>query len=242
MSLFGLAFAIAGLVLFGFALSEVYAIAEMAAWAKTQGTITDSGGWQLVTSKFFHARLSYEYVAEGHRFTGCEDSWKSSRMRYGWGKNLHHTGSYGWSEKVAVYYDPSHPEKAVLRPGLSYATALTLKTSLLSVLSGMALLVASAQLRATPSPTSRIDGAVRGLVQRFDVDHSIECWAGRTAFALLVTCALWVVMGVQPLSPRRCTCQESMRYLPRQMDSAREDSIFYGSMIPNAPATISHVH
>jgi tetratricopeptide (TPR) repeat protein len=215
--LFGLAFAVAGLALSVCAMRELGAIAEMTAWAKVEGKVTDSGGVRAHESKFWTRQLAYEYSVDGQRFVGCEDSWKSSRMRYGWGKNLSRAWpSYGWKKEVAVYYDPDNPESAVLRPGLSYATAFVLKVSLLSVLGGMALLVVSVQLGQAKASMSQSDGATGVVVKRLGRERSLD-WPGRVAFVLLAACALLVMVGIQPIS-RRAMKVERVDRVPATAD------------------------
>jgi tetratricopeptide (TPR) repeat protein len=197
LGLFGAVFAIAGLALFVVALRDVCAIADMAAWAKTQGRITDSGASGQRASKFMKRILAYEYVVGGQRYVGHEDSWRSSRMRSGWDTSLYRLSSYAWNEEVAVYYDPAQPERVVLMPGLSYATAFVLRTSLLSVLGGMILLVASAQLRQVKGPVPGMAGAAGPV----GVSCSLGPWTGRIAFGVLLTCTLLTVTCIQPLRP-----------------------------------------
>jgi tetratricopeptide (TPR) repeat protein len=197
LGLFGAVFAAAGLALFASSLREVYIIADMATWLKTEGKITDSGASGLHASRFMTRILAYEYVVDGQRYKGSEDSWRSSRMQYGWDTNLHRLSSYAWNEKVAVYYDPSRPDRAVLMPGLSYATAFVLRTSLLSLFGGMMLLVASAQIRQAKEPMSRMVGTAGPA----EASHRFRPWPGRIAFAVLSTCALLAVLCIQPLYP-----------------------------------------
>jgi hypothetical protein len=196
LAVFGMAFAVAGLVLFVIALQEVYTIAGMTVWVKTEGTVTHAGGWQARASKFMTAELAYEYVVNGRRYTGHEDSWKSSCMRHGWGANLRRTEPhYGWNEKAAVYYDPSQPNRAVLMPGLSYSIAFFLRASLLSIFAGMMLLVARAQLRQAKKPVSCMGLAA----DTTNVGHLLGCWMGRIAFAILSICALLTLTCIRPL-------------------------------------------
>lgn len=197
IGLFGVVFAVVGLALFVFALREVYAIADMTAWVKTQGKILDSGGSGLRASKFMTRILAYEYVVGRQRYVGHEDSWKSSRMCYGWSENLYRLSSYAWNERVAVYYDPLQPDRAVLMPGLSYAVAFVLRTSLLSMFGGMMLLVASAQIRQVKKPMPQMAGSAGPI----GAGHSLEPWAGRIAFAVLSACALLSVTCIQSLRP-----------------------------------------
>lgn len=202
LRLFGLAFVVAGLVLFVVALREVYTIAAMAQWERTEGRVTDSGASGSRAGKFMTTHFAFEYVVNGQRYTGHEDSWKSTRMCHGWGPNLDRVGSpFSWNEKVGVYHDLSEPRKAVLRPGLSYATAFILRVSLLSILGGLALVVASAQLRQTQGAPSRTDRTVSVLIQSFGLASLGERGSGRVAFGLLTTCALLVVTCIRPLGP-----------------------------------------
>jgi len=201
LRLFGLVFVAAGLMLFVFALREVHAIADMAGWAKAQGRITHSGGSRSRASKFWKEKLAYEYVVNGRQYTGTEDTWKSSRMRYGWGRNLDRvSSSYVWQEEVAVYYDPDNPANAVLRPGLSYATAFVLRAALLSMLAGMTLLVASTQLGQAKGCATRSDEIADASAERV-AERRSRYRIGRVGFALLAACGLLVVIGIQPMSP-----------------------------------------
>ena len=200
LRLFGAIFAVAGLSLFLFAFWEVYAIADMAAWAHVNGKATHCGASGLSASKFQRGELAYEYVVGGKQYLGHEDSWQSSRMRYGWDKDLHRIyPSYGWNEEVVVYYNPSQPAQAVLRPGLSYATAFVLRTSLLGVLGGMILLVASTQLRQTPGPASRIDRTANAVARRLGVTYSFDAWTTRVAFIVLAMWGFFVITRIQPI-------------------------------------------
>ncbi len=197
LGLFGVVFAIVGLALFVVALREVYTIADMATWTKTQGRMTNSGASGQRAGKFMTRILAYEYAVGGQRYVSHEDSWKSSRMRHGWGTNLYRSFSRGWNERVAVYYDPSQPGRAVLMPGLSYATAFVLRTSLLSMFGGMMLLVASAQIRQAKRPVPGMVGSAGPV----GVNLAFGPWTVRIAFGVLSTCALLAVTCIQPLRP-----------------------------------------
>jgi tetratricopeptide (TPR) repeat protein len=194
LRLFGLAFAVGGLALYAVALREVYAVADMTTWTRTEGTITHSRQSASKTNEFRTKEFAYEYVVGGQRYVGTEDSWKSSRMRRGWEDNLDQVYPAYYGE-VAVYYDPAQPERAVLRPGLSYATAFLLKASFASMLGGMALLMASARIR-TAVPAWRIDGCVTTATEKVGRIHR---WAERTALGAFGVCAFLVTMCIQPI-------------------------------------------
>jgi hypothetical protein len=200
LRLLGLVFAIGGLALYGVALREIYTIADMTSWTTTEGRITRYRESFSRANKFRMMELAYEYVVDGQRYVGGEDSWESSRMRRGWDEDLDRVWpSYGWDEKIVVYYDPARPQRAVLRPGLSYATAFVLEVSLLSVLGGIVLLVASAQLRRTLCSASLMDkapSAVDGMSRGSSIPH----WPAPMAFAILGVCALLVTTWIQPIS------------------------------------------
>jgi tetratricopeptide (TPR) repeat protein len=202
LRLFGVIFFLGGLVLFVVAIQEVRAIADMTHWAKTQGRIRHSGGSGSRASKFFVIELTYEYVVDGRQYAGSDGSWKSSRARQVWiGSDSPAYPSYGWREPVAVYYDPADPEKAVLTPGLSYATAFLLKTSLLGVLAGLTLSIVSTQARRTRDPAAEGNGAAAVAGKRTVDGHVTERWAVRIAFTLLPACALVVLVGIRPVPP-----------------------------------------
>jgi hypothetical protein len=196
LRLFGSVFAIGGLALYTVALQEVYVIASMTKWARTEGKITECRELASKANEFRTEELAYEYVVGGQRYIGTEDSWKSSRMRRGWEDNLDQVYPSYWGE-VAVYHDPSHPERAVLRPGLSYATAFLLKVSFWSMLGGMVLLAASGRLRQAKPPVSETDESPAVVAERLGRTHR---WAERATFGVLGVCALLVTTCIQPIS------------------------------------------
>jgi hypothetical protein len=91
-------------------------------WARARGTIEDSGitsqdpGSKGGFRKYF-ARVRYAYEVDGHTL-------HSNAI---WLPNHHETGTFDEAEvlaeryftgnQVTVYFDPSHPEVAVLEPG-----------------------------------------------------------------------------------------------------------------------------
>ncbi len=123
-----------GLVLGIYACMCVYKGYESQTWPTTDGQITYSlvaGGTRIIGRK---ASVKYEYVVEGKRYV-------SPMISYTW-KCVDYQGyleilrDYPKGKNVIIYYNPQHPEQAVLKTDISKTILWLFLFSALTILIG----------------------------------------------------------------------------------------------------------
>jgi hypothetical protein len=101
--------------------------------------VTDVGGRRGPVNLEGAAIVSYEYVVRGETYLG-------DRIAYGpqwWWLAARETRRYPLGKRVEVAYDPVSPERCVLRPGVTWSTALTLPVGVALLMVGLLWLAQS---------------------------------------------------------------------------------------------------
>jgi hypothetical protein len=108
---------------------EVMSAYQSQHWPSVEGEITSSYVQQDVRSiedsskkPTFSPKISYQYSVGGKTYTGEKISFSGGEGGEKKNKAQAVVNRYSSGKKVAVYYDPNHPEKAVLETGFSWKT------------------------------------------------------------------------------------------------------------------------
>lgn len=132
-TLFSLLFAIiigVGFLVFSHKVNQLCAISEK--WPTVTRTVIDSSER---TGKHWSWEVTYIYTANGSRFNSNQVHW-GQWLRQPW-KNQ----DYPKGKEVTVYFNPIHPNIAVLEPGNKFAADLSRKFGIFTLIAFPFLLI-----------------------------------------------------------------------------------------------------